>query len=395
MEPIRWAALEAANLATARRIVLTPNFRLCIVEMKCRRAARNIQQASDLPCGFTLRGPFKAFEFSRRQRDTINDPVDRQPSACMSMKIHRHELEHRPILLDAALERRAALVRGECDRRDRATRVMHGHREATADTEMRRLVEQRALRLRQTLHREFVSPLERLCGCQRLNDDRIDPLIVLPQIMIGPLGRVVRDELGASPRRDGMERYAKQLRSSAAPALPSTVRRRTMSPLAARPSINAWNTRCMRHSELSSPVALGSSPLKSGRGWLSDHGPSWALTASSTSTQNRLIPRLQPMRLRGQTSWTMSPAFSFEATPLHRESLAASDPPVGCTLGDRLAAIVRQCAIHPVQFSANQGARRYATVSGDFRSIASIPLPLSVDGHLGSRSGARWPLVTR
>ena len=51
---------------------------------------------------------------------------------------------------------------------------------------------------------------------------------------------------GASPLLDGMERYAKQLRSSAAPASASTVRRRSVSPLAARPSINAWNTRCMR-----------------------------------------------------------------------------------------------------------------------------------------------------
>ena len=66
-----------------------------------------------------LRGPFEAFEFSRRQRDTIDDPIDRQPSACVSMKVHRHELQHRPILLDAALERWAAFICGERNRRDR------------------------------------------------------------------------------------------------------------------------------------------------------------------------------------------------------------------------------------------------------------------------------------
>ncbi len=136
-----------------------------------------------------MRSPFEAFEFSRRQRDTINDPIDRQPSACVSMKIHRHELQHRPIVLDAALKRRATFVRGERDRRDRATGVVNGHCEATADPELRRLSEQRALRLRQTLRREFLSPLERLCGFQRLDDDRVNRLIVFQQIMIGPLDR--------------------------------------------------------------------------------------------------------------------------------------------------------------------------------------------------------------
>ena len=109
--------------------------------MKRRRAARNIQQASDLPCGFTLRGPFKAFEFSRRERDTINDSVDRQPSACVSMKIHRHKLQYRPISFDAVQERRAAFVRSERDCRHRTAAVVDGHREATADPELSGLVE--------------------------------------------------------------------------------------------------------------------------------------------------------------------------------------------------------------------------------------------------------------
>ena len=61
--------------------------------------------------------------------------------------------------------------------------------------------------------REFLSPLERLCGCQRLDNDRVDPLIVFPQIMIGPLDRVVRDEFGriAPSRRHGKIREAAQI----------------------------------------------------------------------------------------------------------------------------------------------------------------------------------------
>jgi hypothetical protein len=124
----------------------------------------------------------------------VDDAIDRRPSACVSMKIHRHELQHRPILLYAALECGAAFVRGERDRRDRTTGVVHRHCEVAANPELRRLVEQRALRRRQTLHREFLSLLERLGGCQRLDDDRVNPFIVFPQIMIGPLNRVIRDE---------------------------------------------------------------------------------------------------------------------------------------------------------------------------------------------------------
>jgi hypothetical protein len=186
---------------------------LRIVEMKRRRAAGNIQEASDFPCGFPLRGPFQAFELSRRQRDAINHPIDRQPSAYVCMKIHRHELQHAPILLDAALECRAAFVRGESDRSDRTTGVADGHCEATADPELRRLVEQRALWCRKKRRREFLSPLERLCAFQRLDNDRIDPLIVFPQIMIGPLDRVVRDEFRriAPSRRHGKIRETAQI----------------------------------------------------------------------------------------------------------------------------------------------------------------------------------------
>ena len=49
--------------------------------------------------------------------------------------------------------------------------------------------------------------------CQRLDDDRVDPLIVFPQIMIGPLDRIVRDEFGriAPSRRHGQIREAAQI----------------------------------------------------------------------------------------------------------------------------------------------------------------------------------------
>jgi hypothetical protein len=42
----------------------------------------------------------------RRQCDAVNDAIDRQPLACVTMKIHCHRLQRRPILLDAPLERR-------------------------------------------------------------------------------------------------------------------------------------------------------------------------------------------------------------------------------------------------------------------------------------------------
>jgi hypothetical protein len=64
------------------------------------------------------------------------------------MKIHRHELQDMPVLLDAALEGSAAFVGRECDRCDRPARIVNWHGEPRANAEMRRLVEQRALRFR-------------------------------------------------------------------------------------------------------------------------------------------------------------------------------------------------------------------------------------------------------
>jgi len=41
-------------------------FGLRVVEMKRRRAARDIQEAPDLPSGLPLRRPFEALQFARR-----------------------------------------------------------------------------------------------------------------------------------------------------------------------------------------------------------------------------------------------------------------------------------------------------------------------------------------
>lgn len=87
---------------------------------------------------------------------------------------------------------------------------------------------------------------ERLQRCQGVDDNRVEPLVALPGIMVCPFDWIGRDELWRVPLRDGRARYAKQLRSSAAPASARTVRRLSASPLAARPSIKAWNTRCIQ-----------------------------------------------------------------------------------------------------------------------------------------------------
>jgi hypothetical protein len=52
-----------------------------------------------------------------------------------------------PVLLDAVLESYAALGGGECDRRDRAARIVNRHGEAAADAELRCFFKKSALRL--------------------------------------------------------------------------------------------------------------------------------------------------------------------------------------------------------------------------------------------------------
>ena len=59
-----------------------------------------------------------------------------------------HELEDVAVLLDAAPERRAPFVGCECDRRDRTARIVNSHGEPAANAEMRRLIEESALRFR-------------------------------------------------------------------------------------------------------------------------------------------------------------------------------------------------------------------------------------------------------
>lgn len=96
------------------------------------------------------------------------------------------------MLLDAALKGPTAFVSRECDRCDRSARIVNWHGEPTANAEKRRLVEESALRFRQTRGGEFLSPFEGLRGCQDLDDDRVYPLIAFLQIMICPLDRIAR-----------------------------------------------------------------------------------------------------------------------------------------------------------------------------------------------------------
>jgi hypothetical protein len=112
----------------------------------------------------------------------------------MHVKVHRHKLEDVPVLLDAALEGCVALVSRERDRRDRTAWIVHRHGEPAANAEVRRLVEESALRFRQTRRGEFLSPFEGLRRCQDLDDNRVYLLIAFPQIMICPLDRIARDE---------------------------------------------------------------------------------------------------------------------------------------------------------------------------------------------------------
>lgn len=116
--------------------------------MKRRRAARDVQKASDLLRRLSLRRPFEALEFAWRQRNTVDDAIGHKPPPRLGMKIHRHELEDAPVLLDTALEGRAAFVGRECDRCDRPARIVNWNGEPRANAEMSRLVVESALRFR-------------------------------------------------------------------------------------------------------------------------------------------------------------------------------------------------------------------------------------------------------
>src|SRR5215471_955530 len=113
----------------------------------------------------------------------------------MRMKVHRHELEDVAVLLDTAPESLATFVGSEGDSSDGTARVVNRHGKAAADPELRCLVEECALWLRETGRGKFSPPLEGLRRCKSVDDDRIEPLIALPQIMVCPFDRVGRDEL--------------------------------------------------------------------------------------------------------------------------------------------------------------------------------------------------------
>jgi hypothetical protein len=108
--------------------------------------------------------------------------------------------------------------------------------------------------------REFAAPLERFCGLQRVDNDRVNPLIVFPQVMIGPVHRIVRDEFRriALSRRNGKICEAAQVERGARIGEHDA---ETLDVAAGGKAIdNAWNTRCMRQLRFNSSVALSSSP---------------------------------------------------------------------------------------------------------------------------------------
>src|SRR3546814_7858589 len=117
--------------------------------MERRGAAGDTEDTADLPSGFALGGPFEAFELARRQRDTVNDAVSGEFAAGMHVEVHRHELEHLGVCLDAAAERRMVGIGGEGDGGDRAAAVMDGDGEPATDVEGRGLVEEALLPFRQ------------------------------------------------------------------------------------------------------------------------------------------------------------------------------------------------------------------------------------------------------
>jgi len=133
------------------------------------------------------------------------------------MKVHWHELQDMTVLLDTAPEFLTTLVGSEGDGGDRTARIVNRHGEAAADPELRRLVEESALWLRQARRGKFLSPLEWLRRCQGVDDDWVEPLMPLPQIVVCPLDRVGRDELWrvASPRRQSEICEAAQIKRRA------------------------------------------------------------------------------------------------------------------------------------------------------------------------------------
>src|SRR3546814_15823097 len=90
--------------------------------MERRGAAGDTEDTADLPSGFALGGPFEAFELARRQRDTVNDAVSGEFAAGLHVEVHRHELEHLGVCLDAAADRRKVGIGGEGDGGERARR---------------------------------------------------------------------------------------------------------------------------------------------------------------------------------------------------------------------------------------------------------------------------------
>ena len=146
--------------------------------------------------------------------------------------------------------------------------------------------------------------------------------------MFGPLDRVVRDEFGRIAPSDGMERYAK--RSDPAPHSHWRDRTQTLDvAAAARPSINAWNTRPTRlrqfHIKPSSSPRWPEAMIREGRFHRGPGRGRFALEAFTRITQRANAPTgCMPRSMACVWAYIVSGAAQGPRT-------AAPTPPFGRT----------------------------------------------------------------
>lgn len=120
---------------------------LGVLEVKDGCAARDTEDASDLPGRLTPGRPFEAFEFAGRQPHAVHKPIRHELATGMRVEIHRHELKHTSVLLDAMPEGGATLIGSKGNGGERPAAIMDRDSISAADPELGRLIEEPALRL--------------------------------------------------------------------------------------------------------------------------------------------------------------------------------------------------------------------------------------------------------
>lgn len=180
--------LSASGNKTRDCLDSRPNAQLGlgVVQVKCDRMVRDAYDAANLPGRLALSGPIQTLDFPRRKRDTINLIAGTQLTLCMRMESRCYQGKYTRVPAYGASEGRTSFAGGKCDRGNSDAALVNRNGEAAANAKSGGLLEKLMRRLRICFWSETKAPLKGLVPANRLNNHRIEPMVLLLDVMRSP-----------------------------------------------------------------------------------------------------------------------------------------------------------------------------------------------------------------